>query len=49
MTTLAGVVQTKLVSQMMIKTDQNELENFKWLHDDESEVSQLLVFGLRYC
>lgn len=49
MTTLAGVVQTKLVSQMMIKTDQNELENFKWLNDDESEVSQLLVFGLRYC
>ena len=29
MTTLASVFQTKLVSQMMIKTDQNKLEFFK--------------------
>ena len=28
MTTLASIFQTKLVSQMMIKTDQNKLENF---------------------
>ena len=28
MTTLPGVFQAKLVSQMMIKTDQNKLENF---------------------
>jgi len=28
MTTLASIFQTKLVSQMMIKTDQNQLEIF---------------------
>ena len=33
MTTLASVFQTKLVSQMMIKTDQNKLENFTCFND----------------
>ena len=28
MTTLASIFQTKLVCQMMIKTDQKKLENF---------------------
>ena len=31
MTTLASIFQTKLVSQMMIKTDQSKLENFTFL------------------
>ena len=33
MTTLASVFQTKLVSHMMIKTDQNRLENFTCFYD----------------
>ena len=33
MTTLASIFQTKLVSQMMIKTDQNKLENFTCFND----------------
>ena len=33
MTTLASLFQTKLVSQMMIKTDQNKLENFTCFND----------------
>ena len=33
MTTLASVFQTKLVSQMMIKTDQNKLDNFSCCND----------------
>ena len=33
MTTLASIFQTKLVLQMMIKTDQTKLENFKCLND----------------
>lgn len=33
MTTLASVFQTKLVCQMMIKTDQNKLENFPCFND----------------
>ena len=33
MTTLASIFQTKLVSQMMIKTDQNKLENFPCFND----------------
>ena len=32
-TTQASVFQTKLVSQMMIKTDQNKLENFTCFND----------------
>ena len=31
--TLASVFQTKLVSQMMIKTDHNKLENFTCFND----------------
>ena len=33
MTTQASIFQTKLVLQMMIKTDQNKLENFTSFHD----------------
>ena len=33
MTTLASVFQTKLVCQMMIKTDHNKLENFTCFND----------------
>ena len=33
MTTLASIFQTKLVLQMMIKTDQNKLENFTSFND----------------
>jgi len=33
MTTLASTFQTKLVSQMIIKTDQNKLENFTGFND----------------
>ena len=33
MTTLASAFQTKLVSQMMIKTDQNKLQNFTCFND----------------
>ena len=33
MTTLASLFQTKLVLQMMIKTDQNKLENFPCFND----------------
>ena len=33
MTTPVSVFQTKLVSQMMIKTDQNKLENFTCFND----------------
>ena len=33
MTTLASIFQTKLVSKMMIKTDQNKLENFTGFND----------------
>ena len=33
MTTLASVFHTKLVSQMVIKTDQNKLENFTFFND----------------
>ena len=33
MTTLASIFQTKLVSQMMIKTDHNKLENFTCFND----------------
>ena len=33
MTTLASDFQTKLVSEMMIKTDQNKLENFTSFND----------------
>lgn len=33
MTTLASDFQTKLVCQMMIKTDQNKLENFLCFND----------------
>ena len=33
MTTLASISQTKLVSQMMIKTDQSKLENFTCFND----------------
>ena len=33
MITLASVFQTKLVSQMMIKTDQNKLQNLTCFHD----------------
>ena len=34
MTTLASVFQTKLVCQMMIKTDDNKLENFTCFNDE---------------
>jgi len=33
MSTLATIFQTKLVSQMMIKTDQNKVENFTCFND----------------
>ena len=33
MTTLTSIFQTKLVSQMMIKTDQKKLENFTCFND----------------
>ena len=33
MTTVASIFQTKLVSQMMIKTDQNKLENLTCFND----------------
>ena len=33
MTTLASIFQTKLISQMMIKTDQTKVENFTCFND----------------
>lgn len=42
MTTLVSVFQTELVSQMMIKTDQNKLEKFTCSNDDAIQSSLTL-------
>ena len=44
MTTLASVFQTKLVPQMMIKTDQNKLENFTCFNDAILSISPTCNF-----